>query len=303
VQYGLAALQKHQITPAQFVDLNAKVGSFDIDWQPVAQRIPADSQALAYAYRTGLINEGNNMDTVPIINLTGPNDPGLAHDTFRAFAMRDRLIRDFGTGANMVIWEGPVPILGDLQYPGLALRAMDRWLSAVARDGSRRTLPAKVLADRPADVHDQCSNGDDMVVYGELCPQAVVPVYGTPRTVAGEALTTDQNKCQLVPLNRASYDVTFTDTEWATLRQVFSSGVCDYAKPGVGQQPTVPWLTYQTASGRVIYGGRPMGRAPRSTVCLVHTRRRASSCGVPQRSGRHPRASRRARGRPLTTRS
>ena len=34
-----------------------------------------------------MIDEGNNMNTVAIINLTGPNDPGLAHDSYRAFAI------------------------------------------------------------------------------------------------------------------------------------------------------------------------------------------------------------------------
>jgi hypothetical protein len=26
----------------------------------------------------------------------------------------------------------------------------------------------------------------------------------------------------------------------------------------------MPWLTYQTRRGRVVYGGKPLGRAPRS---------------------------------------
>jgi hypothetical protein len=164
------------------------------------------------------------------------------------------LIRDFGTGANMVIWEGPAPIIGDLQYPAQALRAMDAWLTAIAHDRTRRSVPAKVLADRPATVHDQCSDGNGTVVAGHLCSQAEVPVYGTPRTVAGEPLTTD----------RSSYDVTFTNAQWATLQKTFPDGVCDYGKPGVDQRPTVPWLTYQTATGRVIYGGRPMPAPPRS---------------------------------------
>jgi hypothetical protein len=274
VQYGLGALQKHQISPAQFVDLNAKVGSFNIDWQPVARRIPADQPALARAYRTGLINEGSNMNTIPVINLVGPNDPGLAHDTFRAFAMRDRLKRDFGTGANYVIWEGPATIIGDLQYPNQALRAMDRWLDAIVADHRHRSLPGKVIADKPATVHDQCSNGDGIVLTGQLCPQAVVPVYGTPRTVAGEALTTDQNKCQLVPLSRSSYNVTFTGAQWAQLQRTFPNGVCDYAKPGVSQQRTVGWLTYLNRRGKVIYGGRPMPHAPVSRSCRVVPRRR-----------------------------
>ena len=36
------------------------------------------------------------------------------------------------------------------------------------------------------------------------------------------------------------------------------------SKPGVGFTETVPWLTYQRADGSVVYGGTPMGPAPRS---------------------------------------
>jgi hypothetical protein len=33
-------------------------------------------------------------------------------------------------------------------------------------------------------------------------------------------------------------------------------------EPGIGQQPTIPWQTYQKRDGSVIYGGRPLGPAP-----------------------------------------
>jgi hypothetical protein len=264
VQYGLQALNAGEITAQQFVDLNAGVGGFNIDWEPSAQRMSATEPALVNAYRTGIINEGNNMNQVAIIDLRGPNDPGLAHDTYRSFAMRARLKRDFGTSANQVIWEGPVPLLGDADYDNQALEAMDRWLAAVERDKSARALPAKIIADKPADITDQCSDGAGTKISSTLCPSAVVGVYGTPRMVAGEAITTDQNKCALAPLDRSSYKVTFTDAEWAQLEKTFASGVCDYSKPGVSQQPTIPWLTYQTAAGKVIYGGKPLGAAPSS---------------------------------------
>jgi hypothetical protein len=65
-------------------------------------------------------------------------------------------------------------------------------------------------------------------------------------------------------VSRSDYSVKFTTGEWAELQQTFPAGVCDYAKPGVDQQATVPWLTYQNAAGRVIYGGRPLGPPPRS---------------------------------------
>jgi hypothetical protein len=48
------------------------------------------------------------------------------------------------------------------------------------------------------------------------------------------------------------------------MQQTFPTGVCDYSKPGVDQQRVIPWQTYSDARGRVVYGGRPLGAAPRS---------------------------------------
>jgi hypothetical protein len=178
-------------------------------------------------------------------------------------------MRDFGTSANQVIWEGPVSLIGDPDYDNQALMAMDHWLGAVAADSSKRALPQKIIADKPSTITDQCSDGTGVKLDSTLCPSTVVPVYSTPRMVAGEAITTDQNKCALVPLSRSSYKVGFTDAQWAELQQTFPSGVCDYSKPGVSQQTTVPWLTYETASGKVIYGGRPLGAPPGSRAFVL----------------------------------
>src|SRR5581483_3745181 len=62
VQYGLAALNAGQITPAQFVDLNARAGGLNADLQPTPNRVVSQQPALANAYRTGLINEVNNLN-------------------------------------------------------------------------------------------------------------------------------------------------------------------------------------------------------------------------------------------------
>src|SRR5207244_236788 len=135
VQYGLAALGQGQISPAQFVDLNANIGGGDPDLRPRPERLAADEPALGNAYRTGLIDEADNLDQVPIINLAGPNDPGLAHDSFRAFAIRARLDRAHGTHANQVMWQGPAPIIGDpVQLNDNALAGMTRWLDAIHAD-------------------------------------------------------------------------------------------------------------------------------------------------------------------------
>ena len=59
------------------------------------------------------------------------------------------------------------------------------------------------------------------------------------------------------------YPVTFTDAQWATMRKTFPTGVCDWSKPGVDQQATIPWQTYQRGvNGEVVFGGEPLGPAP-----------------------------------------
>ena len=95
VQYGLKALQQGLITPAQFVDLNVRIGAADEDANLIPERVAAVEPALSNAYRTGLINETNNMDQVAIIDCRGP-DPGAFHDAYRAFAVRARLDREHG---------------------------------------------------------------------------------------------------------------------------------------------------------------------------------------------------------------
>jgi hypothetical protein len=265
VQYGLGALRSAKITPAQFVDLNVKIGGLDVDVNPTAARISATRPALANAYRSGMINEGNNLDRTAMIDCRGP-DPGAFHDAYRAFAMRARLDREHGGHANQSIWEGPTLILGDTECEKNSFLAMDRWLTAVEKDKRAGTVAQKVARDKPTDITDRCYDGKGEKVSDGLCPDAVVPIYGTPRMVAGDAITTDNNKCQLKPLNRGDDygPLPFTDDQWAQLQKVFPDGVCDFSKPGVDQQGTIPWQTYQRSNGKVIYGGKPLPKAPRS---------------------------------------
>src|SRR5262249_40885271 len=148
-----------------------------------------------------------------------------------------------------------------------AFDAMNRWLTAIEKDHSSGSTATKVANDKPADLTDRCYDGRGDLLWDSLCGQTVVPVYGTARMVAGQSITTDTNKCQLKPLTRSditwtiggvTMPVPFTDAEWAELEKAFPMGVCDFSKPGVSQQPTIPWQTYQKADGSVIYGGEPM---------------------------------------------
>ncbi|MGH3947827.1 MAG: DUF6351 family protein [Pseudonocardiaceae bacterium] len=268
VQYGLQALIDGQITPAQFLDLNAKVGTLTIDGKPTPGRYPGDPGALRNAYRSGLINAANNLSGVAIINHGGP-DPGAAHDYGHAFWTKARLEREQGHTRNFVMWFGQAPLIGDANWATEAMLAMDEWLTTVEADSSALSLPDKIVTNRPADLQDRCSNLPgleqvDVPGVGVVCerPEAQTR-YETPRRVAGGPTENDVNACVLKPLQqRDYYPVTFTSAQWRRLSETFPNGVCDYGKPGVGQGDTRTWQTYQGSDGSVIYGGAPLGPRP-----------------------------------------
>ncbi|HYZ28742.1 MAG TPA: DUF6351 family protein, partial [Thermoleophilaceae bacterium] len=191
VQYGLEALKKGQITPAQFADLNTKVGGVDIDINHTAERSDANQPALRRAYRSGAINSTNNMKGLAIIDLRGP-DPGAFHDAYRSWAIRARLEREEGHfPRNHVIWFGHAPLIGDPGWTTEGLLAIDRWLARVEADKRKVALEQKVAQDRPADIVDRCSQvpGVDQVSVpgvGKVCElDQLQTKYGTPVTVAG----------------------------------------------------------------------------------------------------------------------
>ncbi len=262
VQYGLGALQAGKILADQFIDVNQKVGGLDIDAQPQAARLLGDPTALANAYRSGAVNVGTHLDKVPIIDGRGP-DPGAAHDSVHFLMMRARLDAVHGTHANQALWEGPAALIGDAMFANNALVAMDRWVAAMEADTANKPLAKKVLDNRPADIADACYSGAGIKLTDGRCPEGVVPYYATPRLVAGDPLSAVTNKCQLKPLNRADDygPLGLSDAQWAKMQAIFADGVCDFSKPPVGYQPTVAWLTYQNASGQVVYGGTPLPAA------------------------------------------
>ncbi|MCA1706888.1 MAG: DUF6351 family protein, partial [Actinobacteria bacterium] len=240
------------------------IGGLDIDGNIRAKRSHADPIALARAYRTGLVDSANNLDKVAIIDLRGP-DPGAFHDVYRTYAMRARLLRNFGTAANQVLWRGQAALIGDPSFAVDAVFTVDRWLARVNGDKREVPLAKKIIQDKPTDIVDRCTDGSGEDQPTWVCDQTVAS-YGTPRFAAGEPLTDDVLKCRLQPLRRGAYPVTFTDEQWKRLNKAFPRGVCNYGKPGVAQRGAVPWLTYQNGRGGVIYGGGRLGAAPRSVV-------------------------------------
>jgi hypothetical protein len=278
LEYGRKALETGRITPAQFVDINKKIGSWDIDYNETPERTDADRPALRNVYRSGAVNSGENLDEVAIIDLRGP-DPGAFHDVYRTYVMRARLEREHGTSANQVLWRGQVPLLGDTNYTDESIIAMDEWLANVEKDPRDVPLARKIIEDKPKTLGDRCTDGGGNDQPAAAC-DATVQSYSDPQIEAGMPLTDDVMRCNLKPLRRSDYgSVVFTDAQWEELQKIHPKGVCDFTKPGEDRVPVNVWQTYQDADGRVIYGGRPLGPAPRSQPLSSSTARLSLAAG------------------------
>ena len=236
VQYGLVALGRGQITPEQFVDLNAKVGGIDIDGNFTAARSVADPDALRIAYETGRVNSATGAADIPEIdNRTGAqmDDTGF-HPAFHSFTYRARLDRSNGHHDNQVIWlsrtGGTVPNQFD---------AMRRWL-----DTGEKPAEGCFMAERRA-------RRPVLQRHLDLLRQPAArgrrPVHARHRQVSAQAARAGGLRGE-----RSA------DEQWATLQTTFPNGVCDFSRPGVNQgPPKARWLTFADGPG-----GRALGNAP-----------------------------------------
>lgn len=251
VQYGLNALLARQITPTQFADLNEKVGGKDIDWHFQSARTTADPGAPAIAYRTSQVTDGRPLASVPIIDLR-PHIEVEIHTSYHTYQLRAKLDRDNGGHANHVIWTFPISDLAGGPVLEKSFLLMDQWLAAMESDHGAGSQAAKVIRNKPGTAVDACWILGVQTTDLARC-RAVYPSYADARIAAGAPLTDDVLKCRLKPLRRSDYPVTFTDAEWSAVRRAFPGGVCDWTRRGVGQRPSVPWLTYADGPG-----GRPL---------------------------------------------
>jgi hypothetical protein len=260
VQYGLKALQAGTISPAQFADLNAKIGGITIDDVFTPKRLHAVPAGIATVYRTGLIADPRQWANVPIIDLRGYSESSEIHTSVYTYASRARLDHVVGNHDNQIIWTfDPAVPIAPTPTAALAAKAfdlMDRWLTAIEADHRNVPKAQKVRQDKPADATDKCFAADQELPSSSCA--TVYPAYSTPRIQAGEPLRNDNVKCRLKPLSRADYKVTFTDAEWAQLKKAFPTGVCDWSKLAVAQQPAATWLTYADGPGGTKLGAAPV---------------------------------------------
>lgn len=284
VQYGLEALEDGTVLPAQFVDLNEKVGGLDIDGVPVPGRVAADPDSVSRAYATGQVLNGVAVADVPIIDQRGHDNTEIHTDVY-SHVSGARLIEANGHADNHVIWTGAIPLIGEPEWAfcGQALASalggggelptapvpcsdtsplllMDSWLAAIEADTSTATLADKVLANRPEAAVDACFISGQPVTDEDAC-NAAFPVFQTTRMTAGGPASNGVIKCALAPLDRESYSATFTDGEWSRLEETFPDGVCDWTQPGVDRQaPLDVWLSFPGEGATPV----PLGAAPTS---------------------------------------
>ncbi|WP_369211424.1 DUF6351 family protein [Streptomyces flavofungini] len=254
VQYGLKALNSKQISPAQFIALNSAIGGYDHTGEPVSRRSEADPQALKAAYRGDLRNSMRlGLRGTPIIDhrLYSDRVPFDVHTAHWSYVTRARLREANGTSANHVIIESELRIAESQTADAYVVESMDRWLTNIEGDGSSRSKQAKVIANKPTGLSDGCYLTPTKRVHTPLTYPASgpcakkYPLGADPRLRVGEPRAESTLKCALRPVDFDAYRVRFTETEKAQLRKAFPQGVCDYTRPGPGQNERPrTWVDY-----------------------------------------------------------
>lgn len=244
VQYGLAALNDGVISVDQFLDLNEKIGGYDRNGYVSPLRSVADPDGLRAAYRNDLITYGSNLALVPIIDVRPYRDrmpKGDNHLKYHSFTLRARLEQANGTAANDVMITGSMAEFRRME--DYAIDAMDRWLTALAKDASNDPLPRKIIRAKPADLVDSCWTAkgerinEPQTWSGGECNQ-LYPAAPSPRMVAGASLLGNNVlKCRLKPIDPADYKAALSAGQLTRLKAIFPDGVCDWTRPGVEQQP------------------------------------------------------------------
>ncbi|MCK2217548.1 DUF6351 family protein [Actinomadura sp. ATCC 31491] len=239
VQYGLRSLVAGVITPAEFLDVNAKAGSWkeqpdmtqegcpfvraacpgDLDpWSArnmnlgdPAPRRAGDPVAISNVERSGLVFRG--AIDLPVIDWRPYLEDQLdMHNAHQSFASRQRMLDHDGRADNQVIWftdarpDGP-----KFDQTPEALQVMDQWMANLRRHPGRG-----VAGNRPPLAVDRCfaTDGTQLAagphvwdgVLDRRPPGACTrrfPLYGTSRTVAGGPLEGGVYKCRLQPVGRA----------------------------------------------------------------------------------------------------
>jgi len=194
VQYGLKAVKDGNVTPAEFLKLNATVGSWKETSDMVQEGCPfiaalcsnpaqfdpwsrrnmrlsqdggatpaprraGDMGAANAAYTSGIVFRGD-ID-IPIIDWRHYLEAELdMHHSHQSFATRKRMLNFDGDASNQVVWFTDArPARASDQTP-LAFEVMDQWLANI-----RANPQAGVAGNKPAQAVDSCFATDGSLLY------------------------------------------------------------------------------------------------------------------------------------------
>jgi len=194
VQYGLRAVKDGNVTPAEFLKLNATVGSWKetsdmvqegcpffptfgcltppLDfWSRRNMRLSPDGGATPAPRRTGDMAAANAAYTsgivfrgdidIPVIDWRHYLEAELdMHHSHQSFATRKRMLNFDGDASNQVIWftDARPARLAD-QTP-LAFQVMDDWMANIRERPDRG-----VAGNKPAQAVDSCFRTDGSLLY------------------------------------------------------------------------------------------------------------------------------------------
>ncbi len=243
VQYGLQAVNDRVISVDQFLDLNEHIGGYDIDGKIVAERETATRKTLDNVYRSGRMLDGGSLEIPIILRTFSSDEQGDLHTRVWPFAIRERLQDRDTDDPSLVLWTDPPSLNLELTTAvatasgNEAILVLDEWLTD---------------HDKPPRAQNACKLPDGRTLQGgwELYDdpgpcRAAYRQHSNPRIVAGESVAGDILKCALTPVDASTYRVPITDAQVTRLKSIFSTGVCDWTKPGIGQQPpTGTWQTF-----------------------------------------------------------
>jgi hypothetical protein len=272
VQYGLGALNRGEITVADFLDFNAQVGGFDGDGYAQAARHVADPEALRLTYEGGFVNgfNGPGLANVPIITQRdNASNVGDIHDTMQDLIIRARLQRANGRADNQIIWTSSSEAAASFDVASASLDLINAWLDNIAADPAPASTD-KSVRNKPALATDACwdKSGNRIAEPASANPadtcNSIYPRFSTLRLETGEPLVQDIMKCHLKPIDPTDYPAgAFSDpANLARLNAIFPAGVCDWSQPGVGQVPAtaIQWSTFSGSAGFMPLGDPPVSR-------------------------------------------
>ncbi len=248
VQYGLQALRDGRISPAEFLRINACIGSWKeqrdyVNLNPLtdpfdsanmrrsadcrtnpanpAPRRSGDRDAMHAAYRSGHVFTGR-LD-MPVIDLRQYLEPSLdMHHSRQSFSARARLQSYRGGRGDENDRDDRDELAGNgdkqvIWFAGSELALLQEIFNAVQALDTYLTT-----GRRPAAFTDRCVAADgsliaagDHVWDGILDDRApgpcttAYPIHSSSRMVAGDSIRGDLFKCKLKPLTAALHDGTY----------------------------------------------------------------------------------------------